>query len=164
MSYDLNCPVPKGQRPIEEFIEISNSWFFKWPLSNKTILFRNLIIVWLTSTLIFIFIGTGSIHLSKNISDLIITSLTSSLIIPTLIIFRLLIGWSYIHNRLISAIIEYEETDWHDGQKWRKPTCKECELRAAREKYHKCPPTDRRHRNAVNPCNSIEYRLSLIHI
>ena len=45
-----------------------------------------------------------------------------------------------------------------NGQKWRKPTCKECELRAAREKYHKCPPTDRRHRNAVNPCNSIEYR------
>ena len=45
-----------------------------------------------------------------------------------------------------------------NGQKWRKPTCKECELKAARKKYHEVPVEKRRHNNENNPCNSIEYR------
>ena len=30
-------------------------------------------------------------------------------------------GWDYIYKRLINTIIIYEESDWHDGQYWKKP-------------------------------------------
>ena len=29
-------------------------------------------------------------------------------------------GWSYINQRLIAKIVDYEESDWHDGQRWKK--------------------------------------------
>ena len=79
-----------------------------------------LFITWVTSSLIFIFIGTGSITLVKDKLQLITTGLAYSLTIPLLVITRLIIGWSYIHKRLINQIVVYEESDWHDGQKWRK--------------------------------------------
>lgn len=30
-------------------------------------------------------------------------------------------GWSYVGDRLLSAVIPYEETGWYDGQMWVKP-------------------------------------------
>ncbi|OAY76775.1 Uncharacterized protein ycf36 [Ananas comosus] len=31
------------------------------------------------------------------------------------------LGWSYVGDRLLSAVIPYEETGWYDGQMWVKP-------------------------------------------
>jgi hypothetical protein len=31
------------------------------------------------------------------------------------------LGWSYVHKRLISERVEYEESGWYDGQVWEKP-------------------------------------------
>ncbi|KAG6768157.1 hypothetical protein POTOM_027054 [Populus tomentosa] len=31
-------------------------------------------------------------------------------------------GWSYVGDRLLSAVIPYEESGWYDGQMWVKPT------------------------------------------
>lgn len=30
-------------------------------------------------------------------------------------------GWSYVGDRLLSAVIPYEESGWYDGQMWVKP-------------------------------------------
>lgn len=30
-------------------------------------------------------------------------------------------GWSYVGDRLLSAVVAYEETGWYDGQMWVKP-------------------------------------------
>ena len=121
MLNNTNCPVPKDQRPIEEFTEISNSWFFSLPLKNTSYFLRVILISWLVGSFIFIFIGTGSVYLIRNKIELITISIVYSLIIPMLIIIRLIIGWSYIHKRLVTQIVDYEETDWHDGQRWKKP-------------------------------------------
>ena len=58
--------------------------------------------------------------LSISIFWMVIPSLILFLSIPILILIRFLIGWNYILKRLKSKIVEYEETDWHDGQKWLK--------------------------------------------
>lgn len=34
---------------------------------------------------------------------------------------RVLQGWSYVGDRLLSAVIPYEESGWYDGQMWVKP-------------------------------------------
>lgn len=30
-------------------------------------------------------------------------------------------GWSYVGDRLLSAVVPYEETGWYDGQLYVKP-------------------------------------------
>ena len=60
MIEDNYCPIPKEQVPIQEYIEISNSFFFSWPLNGPKTLYIKLLTTWIISTLIFIFIGTGS--------------------------------------------------------------------------------------------------------
>ncbi|OAY65239.1 Uncharacterized protein ycf36, partial [Ananas comosus] len=37
------------------------------------------------------------------------------------LLFVKLQGWSYVGDRLLSAVIPYEETGWYDGQMWVKP-------------------------------------------
>ena len=115
------CPVPKSQRPIEEFKELCNSWFFSWPLDNSRKLYRNLIISWIIISPITIVIQTGNLSLRSRPIQLIILSLIISLFLPILLLSRQLLGWNYIHKRLISEIIEYEESGWYDGQVWEKP-------------------------------------------
>ena len=118
---DEYSPVPIEQRPIEEFIEISNSWFFNWPLQKTRVFYTKLLISWLIGFLIFITINTGSYYLLNHRNDLLLTSLIYSLSFPFIILARQYLGWRYIYQRLINDIIEYEESDWHDGQKWKKP-------------------------------------------
>ncbi len=118
---DESSPVPFEQRPVQEFIEISNSWFFKWPLNKLNVFFTKLIICWLVGTLIFLTIATGSYYLMSHKNELFFTSLIYSLSFPLIILIRQYLGWEYIYKRLNNNIIEYEETDWHDGQRWKKP-------------------------------------------
>ncbi|MCO5568240.1 hypothetical protein L7F22_021936 [Adiantum nelumboides] len=39
-----------------------------------------------------------------------------SLFAVAIIVLRLYLGWSYVGNRLLSAVVPYEETGWYDGQ------------------------------------------------
>ena len=44
-----------------------------------------------------------------------------SLVVLGAVQLRIYAGWSYVGNRLLSAVIEYEETGWYDGQLFVKP-------------------------------------------
>ncbi|CAN0917938.1 Protein CONSERVED IN THE GREEN LINEAGE AND DIATOMS 27, chloroplastic [Linum grandiflorum] len=46
---------------------------------------------------------------------------TGTLFLVSLIVLRIYLGWSYVGDRLLSAVIPYEETGWYDGQMWAKP-------------------------------------------
>ncbi len=118
-----NCPVPLYQRPVEEYKELKQSWFFSWPIHNEnnSRLYKYLIISWLHTIPAIQIILTGSIQLKNNIEAQIYTSLLLSFCLPIILIIRQLMGWYHIHKRLISEKIEYEETGWYDGQTWEKP-------------------------------------------
>ena len=47
MAESVACPVPPEQRPLEEFEQLTKSWFFSWPTGNGTGLSRALILSWL---------------------------------------------------------------------------------------------------------------------
>ncbi len=115
------CPVPFNQRPLNEFNSIRNSWLISWPLLEKRIFYRKLIYSWILITPISLIISYGSNYLRNNILTLIIISLTSSLLLPMLLLSRQLLSWIYIYKRLNSENIEYEESGWYDGQIWEKP-------------------------------------------
>ena len=115
------CPVPFKQRPLNEFNSIRNSWIISWPLLEKIIFYRKLLYSWFFVTPITLIISYGSNYLKNNIFDLIIISLTASLMFPILLLSRQWLSWMYIYKRLNSENIEYEESGWYDGQVWEKP-------------------------------------------
>ena len=118
---NLICPVPLNQRPLNEFNSISNSWIISWPLLEKNIFYRKLIYSWIIIMPISLIISYGSNYLRHNIFDLTFISLTTSLLLPILLLSRQWLSWIYIYKRLNSENIEYEETGWYDGQVWEKP-------------------------------------------
>ena len=120
MNKDI-CPVPFKQRPLNEFNSIRNSWIISWPLLEKNIFYRKLLISWILTNPISLTISYGSEYLRNNIFELIFTSLTASLLLPILLLSRQWLSWIYIHKRLSSENIEYEESGWYDGQVWEKP-------------------------------------------
>ena len=113
--------MPLKQRPLNEFNSIRNSWIISWPLLEKRIFYRKLMYSWIIITPISLIISYGSNYLKNNIYDLILTSLTASLLFPVLLLSRQWLSWMYIYKRLNSENIEYEESGWYDGQVWEKP-------------------------------------------
>ena len=115
------CPVPFNQRPLNEFNSIRNSWIISWPLLDKNIFYRKLLLTWLITIPITLTISFGSDYLRNNFFDFISISLTASLAFPLLLLIRQWLSWKYIFKRLSSENIEYEESGWYDGQTWEKP-------------------------------------------
>ena len=115
------CPVPFQQRPLNEFNSIRNTWIISWPLLERSIFYRKLLYSWILITPISLIISYGSNSLKDNIFDLTFISLTSSLVLPILLLSRQFLSWIYIYRRLNSENIEYEESGWYDGQIWEKP-------------------------------------------
>ena len=114
------CPVPKGQQPTNEFLELSNSKVFGLAKTYKKFSLI-LVSIWLVAFLIFLVISSGSVYFNTFPFKYIFLSFFGSLSVPLLITIRLLLGWSHIFKRLTSEIIEYEESGWYDGQIWIKP-------------------------------------------
>ena len=117
---ESKCPVPKGQQPTNEFIELSKSKIFSWPKSIKSFSLI-LIKIWLGTFIVFIVISSGSVFFKTSTLKYILLSLFSSLSIPFLLSIRLFLGWNHIYKRLRSEKVEYEESGWYDGQIWIKP-------------------------------------------
>ena len=118
---EILCPVPKNQRPLNEFNNIKNSWIISWPILEKRIFYRKLVFSWLLFLPLFLIISFGSNYLRNNIFDFIFISLISSITLPILLLIRQWLSWEYIFKRLNSESIEYEESGWYDGQTWEKP-------------------------------------------
>ena len=116
----FNCPVPKDQQPTNEFIELSKSKIFTWPISKKSFLFI-LLLFWMGTFFIFIVISSGSSYFETSTLRYILLSFFSSLSLPFLFSIRLYLGWNHIFKRLNSEKVEYEESGWYDGQIWIKP-------------------------------------------
>ncbi len=114
------CPVPKNQLPINEFKEFSNSWFFKLPLNAPLDFFKFIFNTWLLSIPIISIICEGSYQLNNKPFEYLFTVFLFSFLVPITIFIRQFIGWDYIYKRLISKVVIYEESDWHDGQRWLK--------------------------------------------
>lgn len=38
MTQKFSCPVPKDQRPINEYMKLVQSNFFNWPISSESLL------------------------------------------------------------------------------------------------------------------------------
>ena len=115
------CPVPTSQRPLEEYRQLCASWFFTWPATTRHGLIRPLLITWLLSLPVCLLIASGSWPLRHNIPRLVLAAAVSSVLPAVFLLLRQWLGWNYVHRRLRSERVEYEESGWYDGQVWEKP-------------------------------------------
>jgi hypothetical protein len=121
MAATISCPVPPDQRPQEEFTQLSQSWFFAWPRHRQIDLDKALLLSWLLIVPLTVLIASGSWSLRHDPIRLVLAGGVSGLILPMLLLVRQWLGWTYVHKRLLSERVEYEESGWYDGQVWEKP-------------------------------------------
>ncbi|XP_020537196.1 protein CONSERVED IN THE GREEN LINEAGE AND DIATOMS 27, chloroplastic isoform X2 [Jatropha curcas] len=92
----LEIEVPFEQRPVNEYESLKDGALYSWGELGPGPLFARLGGLWLvTFTVLGVPIAAASFNPAK--------------------------GWSYVGDRLLSAVIPYEESGWYDGQMWVKP-------------------------------------------
>jgi hypothetical protein len=115
------CPVPKDQRPLNEYKKLKESNNFLWCMQGKSTYFKSLFYISSSSFLFSYLLLIVSSFSVTNPIYLLIYSLVSSTFIITLLCLRSYLGWQYIYSRLMDATVPYEESGWYDGQVWIKP-------------------------------------------
>jgi hypothetical protein len=115
------CPVPPEQRPLKEYSQLLDSWFFAWPAAGTASLCRALLLAWLLALGPCLLVASGSIPLRHDPPRLLAAGAIAAVLLPLLLLCRQWLGWRYVHRRLLSEKVEYEESGWYDGQVWEKP-------------------------------------------
>jgi hypothetical protein len=116
------CPVPPDQRPLQEYQQLLDSWFFVWPAgSDGWPLLRALGVSWLMVLPVALLVASGSVPLRHDLPQLVLAGATASLVLPLLLLLRQWMGWTYVQKRLLADRVDYEESGWYDGQVWPKP-------------------------------------------
>ena len=117
----MQCPVPPEQRPLREYEQLLESWFFVWPAHNFRELVRPLATSWLLLAPLPVLVASGSWVMRHHPAQLVLAGLVAAVALPILLLVRQWLGWTYVHRRLLSERVEYEESGWYDGQVWEKP-------------------------------------------
>jgi hypothetical protein len=115
------CPVPPEQRPLRQYNELCQSWFFAWPSQSLNGLLKPLAISWLLVLPLTVLVASGSWVLRHDPIRLVVAGMAAAIALPTLLLVRQWLGWSTVHARLVRERVDYEESGWYDGQVWEKP-------------------------------------------
>ena len=118
---DSPCPVPPEQRPLQEYEQLLASWFFVWPSASLASLGKALAASWLLLLPIAVLVASGSWVLRPDPVKVAAAGAVAAILMPLLLLVRQWLGWRYVHRRLVSERVEYEESGWYDGQVWEKP-------------------------------------------
>lgn len=118
----LEFEVPFDQRPVNEYSSLKDSTLYSWAELGAGPFFLRLGGLWLaTFTVLGMPISAASFNPSKDPVHFALAAGTGTLFLVSLIVLRIYLGWSYVGDRLLSAVIPYEESGWYDGQVWAKP-------------------------------------------
>ncbi|OMO56520.1 hypothetical protein CCACVL1_26481 [Corchorus capsularis] len=118
----LEIEVPFEQRPVNEYSSLKDGPLYSWGELGPGEFFLRLGGLWLvTFTVLGVPIAAASFNPSREPLRFVLAAGTGTLFLVSLIVLRIYLGWSYVGDRLLSAVIPYEETGWYDGQMWVKP-------------------------------------------
>ncbi|MEO1403093.1 MAG: CGLD27 family protein [Cyanobacteria bacterium J06635_1] len=115
------CPVPADQVPIREYEEMRDSWFYSWGTQDLRGYLKPIVIIWVASWLVTAPVSAASFVPTQQGFQFLASAALGGLILPTLALLQLYIGWVHVGNRLRNQKVPYEESGWYDGQVWVKP-------------------------------------------
>jgi hypothetical protein len=114
----LFCPIPEGQKPINEYINYKQNFFTTLINSRKK---EKLFIKWYLSIFLSIFL----LFFLNNFLFSPIKLLFETFFLTNLILFFFyfinFIKWKNLEKRFKESRIIYEEGSWYDSQIWEKP-------------------------------------------
>uniref|UniRef100_A0A1J3CV78 Uncharacterized protein ycf36 n=1 Tax=Noccaea caerulescens TaxID=107243 RepID=A0A1J3CV78_NOCCA len=114
--------VPSDQRPVNEYSSLKEGMLYSWGELGPSQFFLRLGGLWLvTFTVLGLPIAAASFNPSREPLRFVLAAGTGTLFLVSLIVLRIYLGWSYVGDRLLSAVVPYEESGWYDGQMWVKP-------------------------------------------
>ena len=120
-SVSNRCPVPADQIPIKEYESMSESWFYSWGARELKGYLIPIVSLWLASWIVVGPMAAVSFGPSKLLPQFVISASLGSLLLPTLALVQLYVGWQHVCDRLSQKAVPYEESGWYDGQIWEKP-------------------------------------------
>uniref|UniRef100_A0A1D1Y217 Uncharacterized protein ycf36 n=1 Tax=Anthurium amnicola TaxID=1678845 RepID=A0A1D1Y217_9ARAE len=118
----LEIEVPFEQRPVNEYSSLRSSLLYSWGELSPGSFFLRLGGLWLvTFTVLGAPIAAASFKPSQDPIRFVLAAGIGTLLLVSIVVLRIYLGWSYVGDRLLSAVIPYEESGWYDGQMWVKP-------------------------------------------
>ncbi len=115
------CPVPEEQRPINEYLALKESFFFRWATLNWQGFLRVLACIWLGFWLLSGPVAAASFPPQRHLWQFLCLGSLGATLGVCFPLVRLGLGWLYVRDRLESTKVVYEESGWYDGQAWEKP-------------------------------------------
>lgn len=115
--------VPEGQRPVNEYLDVTSSPLFDWANQidgSKGLLSRLVFLYQIIFWCICYPISCATYTMDGYEIQKLCSSNVGAIIVILILLLRLYTGWYYIGQRLITKTIEYEETGWYDGAFERK--------------------------------------------
>lgn len=105
---ETECPVPLDQQPVNEFKALSDSFPFSWASGDLVEYCSRLFATGLAFAL---FVGLpvnlfGSAGPIPEPLKPFLGAVSGGLIVVTLAVVRMYLGWAYVGNRLLSATVE----------------------------------------------------------
>ena len=114
--------VPRDQRPVNELAALRDTFLYAWALQPTSGL---LVRVAALFAGVFALLGGpisgGTFDPGRQPLEFVLAGSAGTLVVVCVALIRVYLGWAYVGNRLLSAVIEYEETGWYDGQLFVKP-------------------------------------------
>lgn len=118
----MEIGVPYEQRPVNEYSALKESSLYSWAeLSPGSFFMRLGSLCLVTFTVLAAPISAASFSPGKDPLKFVLAAGIGTLLLVSLVVLRIYLGWSYVGDRLLSAVVPYEETGWYDGQMWVKP-------------------------------------------
>ena len=115
------CPVPSEQQPLNEYRELSESWFFSWGSRDLAIYLRKVAWVWAWAWVVAGPVAAASFSPARHPMQFLLLGAGGASLLLALVLVQLYLGWAYVGDRLSNTTIFYEESGWYDGQTWVKP-------------------------------------------
>ncbi|KAK1268439.1 hypothetical protein QJS04_geneDACA006336 [Acorus gramineus] len=118
----LEVEVPFEQRPVNEYSSLKDGPLYSWgELSPGSFFIRLGGFSLAAFTILGGPIAAASFNPSREPLRFALAAGAGTLLLVSLVVLRIYLGWSYVGDRLLSAVVPYEETGWYDGQMWVKP-------------------------------------------
>ena len=92
----MPCPVPPEQRPLREYEQLLESWFFVWPAHTLGGLLRPLVTSWLLLLPLTVLVASGSWVMRHHPLQLVLAGMVAAVALPMLLLVRQWLGWNSI--------------------------------------------------------------------
>jgi hypothetical protein len=117
----MACPVPEDQQPLNEYIALKESFFYRWATLELVGYVRIILCIWLSFWIVTGPVAAVSFPPDRHLWQFLLLGCAGSTVGLCLPLLLLLSGWIHVKQRLETQKVFYEESGWYDGQMWEKP-------------------------------------------